>query len=260
MFHWMKMLRRLIGEDITFAWLSGPGLWPVKTNPSQIDQILANLCVNAWDAITGVGKVTIETQMATFDKVYCDDHPGFVPGDFILLAVSDNSCGMDKEILRKLFEPFFTTKGVGQGSGLGLATVYGICKRKNGFDELAILNLNRTMLENLGYTILPASTPAKALRQAEVYADSIRLLLVDVVTPDMNVRELADQLRSLCLACKTLFMSGYTANVIAHHGILAEGVNFIQKPFSRQDLVFKVREVLEQDEKGEIEHHRYHVL
>jgi len=129
----LKMLRRLIGEDIDLVWQPGAHLWPVKMDPSQIDQILANLCVNARDAIAGVGKLTIETGKKTFDQEYCNYHPGFIPGDFVLLAVSDNGCGMDKETLDNLFEPFFTTKEVGKGTGLGLATIYGIVKQNNGF-------------------------------------------------------------------------------------------------------------------------------
>ncbi|MCA1784820.1 MAG: response regulator, partial [Desulfobacteraceae bacterium] len=129
----LTMLRRLIGEDIDLVWQPSDHLWPIKMDPSQIDQILANLCVNARDAIAGVGKLTIETGMKTFDPAYCTDHEGFIPGDFVMLAVSDNGCGMDNETLDNLFEPFFTTKEVGKGTGLGLATVYGIVKQNNGF-------------------------------------------------------------------------------------------------------------------------------
>ncbi|MDZ7666097.1 MAG: PAS domain S-box protein [Desulfotignum sp.] len=129
----LNMLRRLIGEDLDLVWQPGAHLWPVKMDPTQIDQILANLCVNARDAISGVGKLTIETGKKTFDQEYCNDHPGFIPGDFVLLAVSDNGSGMDKETLDNLFEPFFTTKEVGKGTGLGLATVYGTVKQNNGF-------------------------------------------------------------------------------------------------------------------------------
>ncbi|MDZ7663771.1 MAG: ATP-binding protein [Desulfotignum sp.] len=129
----LNMLRRLIGEDINLSWNPGKRLWPVKMDPSQIDQILANLCVNARDAIAGVGKLTIETGMKTFDPAYCAEHAGFIPGDFVMLAVSDDGCGMDKKTLNSLFEPFFTTKDVGKGTGLGLATVYGIVKQNNGF-------------------------------------------------------------------------------------------------------------------------------
>ena len=128
-----RMLKRLIGEDIDLAWLPGKNVSPVKMDPSQLDQILANLCVNARDAITDVGKVTIETGNAAFDKDYCNDHPGFLPGEYVLLAVSDDGCGMEPEMLENIFEPFFTTKESGKGTGLGLATVYGVVRQNNGF-------------------------------------------------------------------------------------------------------------------------------
>lgn len=287
----LKMLRRLIGEDINLAWLPGRGLGMVSMDPSQIDQILANLCVNCRDAIAGVGKITIETGGTTFDAAYCADHAGFTPGEFIRLAVSDDGCGMDQETLDKLFEPFFTTKELGKGTGLGLATVYGIVKQNNGFinvysepgkgttfkiylpvhadgaeklpkkstaaipaaqqatilvveDEAAILRLTRAMLENLGYSVLTANSPGEALRLAEAHAGEIHLLITDVIMPDMDGRELAEQLHARFPRLKTLFMSGYTADVIAHRGILQAGVTFIHKPFSRQDLATTVYEVL----------------
>lgn len=289
----LKILRRLIGEDINLAWLPGPGLWPVKMDPSQIDQILANLCVNARDAIAGVGKVTIETHAVVLDEAYSVDHPGFRVGEYILLAVSDNGCGMDKMTLDKLFEPFFTTKEIGKGTGLGLATVYGIVKQNNGFiniysepekgstfkiyiprfegaaaveqiqprsepersagetvllveDDLSVLQLSQNILEQLGYKVLPAKTPVRAIQLAEEYSGKIDLLISDVVMPEMNGRDLAKRLLSTTPTLKQLFMSGYTGNVIAHHGLLDEGVNFIQKPFSIHNLAAKVREVLNQ--------------
>jgi PAS domain S-box-containing protein len=288
----LKMLRRLIGEDIDLAWLPKTDLWPVKMDPSQIDQLLVNLCVNARDAIADVGKITIETQMVTLDKAYYDDHMEFAPGDFVVLAVSDNGCGMNKEIQDKLFEPFFTTKAERQGTGLGLATVHGIVKQNKGFvnvysepgkgttfkiylprhvdnvvdpqeeslaeiamghgetiliveDEVAILNLSRAMLERLGYTLLTASTVNEAMRLAEEHSGEIHLLITDVIMPEMNGRDLADQMHTLYPDIKILFMSGYTANVIAHHGVLDEEVRFIQKPFSIEELAAKVREALE---------------
>ncbi|MCG2749298.1 MAG: response regulator [Desulfobulbaceae bacterium] len=288
----LKMLRRLIGEDIDLVWLPDSGLWSIKIDPSQIDQILANLCVNARDAITGVGKVTIGTHTVTFDEAYCADHAGFKPGDFVMLAVSDDGQGMDKEILDKIFEPFFTTKGIGQGTGLGLATVYGVVKQNNGFinvysepgqgstfkiylprhasksglmlkespvapdaqgdetillveDDASILGITRLMLEKLGYRVLAASTPNEAIRLAKEHAGEVHLLLTDVVMPEMNGRDLAQELISLYPGIKSLYMSGYTGNVIAHHGILGDGINFMQKPFLKKTLAAKVREALD---------------
>jgi len=289
----ITMLQRLIGEDIHLIWKPCEALWPVKMDPSQIDQILANLCVNARDAIAGVGKLTIETGMVSFDEAYCNDHAGFIPGDFVLLGVSDNGSGMDKKTLSNLFEPFFTTKEMGKGTGLGLATVYGIVKQNKGFinvysepgqgstfkiylprhtaidptapvihteqqdpggnetillveDEPAILNMVRMMLERKGYSVLSAATPAEAIALAKIHADKIHLLMTDVVMPEMNGRDLARHLIAVYPDVKLLFMSGYTANVIAHQGVLDEGVSFIQKPFSRADLLVKLRSVLDE--------------
>jgi CheY-like chemotaxis protein len=129
----LKMLHPLIGEDIELVWYPGEKTWPIQIDPSQIDQILANLCVNARDAISGVGKIIIETGNAEIDKTYCSLHRGFVPGEFVRLMVSDNGKGMDSKVLNNIFEPFFSTKAIGRGTGLGLATVYGIVKQNNGF-------------------------------------------------------------------------------------------------------------------------------
>ncbi|WP_246167033.1 PAS domain-containing protein [Oryzomonas japonica] len=288
----LKMLRRLIGEDIDLAWKPADNLWQVKFDPSQIDQILANLCVNARDAIADVGKITIETGNRIFDQEYCAAHVGFLPGEYVLLAVSDDGCGMDKETMAHIFEPFFTTKGVGRGTGLGLATVYGIVRQNNGFitiysepghgttlrmylpryegaggqvpfedaakpfsggretillveDDSSILKMTKILLEKQGYDVLAASGPSEAIRLAREHAAAIQLLMTDVVMPGMNGRELARNLAQLCPKVKCLFMSGYTANVIAHHGVLDEGVYFISKPFSLPDLAAKVREVLD---------------
>ncbi|MFO7912662.1 MAG: ATP-binding protein [Desulfotignum sp.] len=289
----LQILHRLMGENIDVSWQPADTLWPVKMDPVQIDQILANLCVNARDAIADVGKVAIETGSKSFDQAYCDDHPGFVPGDFVMLAVSDNGCGMDKETRDNMFEPFYTTKKAGKGTGLGLATVYGIVRQNNGFinvysepengttikiylarhteqpeqaqpgkqvqipsghgetilvaeDETVILELACAMLEQLGYTALAAASPEEALHLAKKYAGPIHLLITDVVMPGMNGRDLAAQLAQLRPDLKVVFMSGYTANVIAHHGVLDPDVHFMQKPFSMEDIAAKVREVLEE--------------
>ncbi|MBU4119724.1 MAG: PAS domain S-box protein, partial [Proteobacteria bacterium] len=285
----LKMLQRLIGEDIDLAWLPGHSLWSLKMDPSQLDQILANLAVNARDAIIDNGKITIETENIAFDTAYCADHPDCIPGKYVLLAVSDNGCGMDKETHDQIFEPFFTTKESGKGTGLGLATVYGIVRQNDGFinvysepgqgttfsiylpafadeavsapaktspvqelttgtetvlvveDEAALLSLAKTILERLGYTVLAAGTPMAAIELAQEYKGDIHLLITDVVMPEMNGRELAQRIAVIRPAMQCLYMSGYTADVIAHHGVLEAGIHFIQKPFSIGDLARTIR-------------------
>ncbi|MBC2742647.1 MAG: response regulator [Desulfosarcina sp.] len=266
----LKMIRRLIGEDIDLAWLPGASLWPVKMDPSQIDQIMANLCVNSRDAIEGVGKVTIETGNHTFDEAYCTDHTGFVPGEFVLLAVSDNGCGIDKETLDNIFVVKQNNGFLNVYSEPGKGTTIKIyLPRHKGEaveiqeestvkippgrgetvllveDDLSLLKLALKILDGLGYTVLIAGTPGEAMSLAEAHAGEIHLLVTDVIMPEMNGRELAQRLQSLCPDLKHLFMSGYTANTIAHHGVLDEGVNFIQKPFSQRDLAITVRKVLD---------------
>ncbi len=286
-----KMLRRLIGEDIDLVWVPANNPWPVKVDPGQIDQILANLCVNARDAISGTGKVTIETGTITFDDDYCANHPDFLPGEFVMLAVSDNGCGMVKEIREKIFEPFYTTKGMGEGTGLGLATVYGIVKQNHGFinvysepgrgttfkiylprareqatekpaalleknlrgketvlvveDEAPILALVKNVLERYGYEVLAAESPTKALEMVQGHPGPIQLVITDVVMPEMNGKDLRDKLAQLMPEIRIIFMSGYTANVIAHHGILDEDIHFLQKPFSIKTLLQMMRSVLD---------------
>jgi len=294
----LKMLKRLIGEDIELVWKPGAELWPVKMDSSQVDQILVNLCINARDAISGVGKMTIEVENIAICEDCLATHPGFTMGNFVRISVSDNGCGMDKETLPLIFEPFFTTKEVNQGTGLGLAMVYGAVKQNRGFifarsepgqgttftiylprhvgralevckkepaepllqgqetilvveDEPGILEVTTIMLGMQGYTVLFADTPGKALGVAGEYAGDIHLLLTDVVMPEMNGRDLACNLLSLYPDIKLLFMSGYTSNVLAHQGVLDEGVYFIQKPFSAKDLTTKIREVLD-GEQGPI--------
>ncbi len=288
----LTMLRQLIGEDIALIWKPADNLWMVKMDPTQIDQILANLVVNARDAIKDIGMVTIETANVVLDEAYCTAHAGSVPGQYTLLSVSDNGCGMNPETMASIFEPFFTTKPIGMGTGLGLAMVYGIVKQNNGFidvhsepgkgttfqiyqpryvgkaaqtsseaeeaaatggpetillveDEPEILEVIRMILIKLGYQLLAAATPGEAIRLAEDHAGTIHLLMTDVIMPEMNGRDLAKRLLALYPDLKRLFMSGYTADVIAHHGILEEGVHFIQKPFSIADLAAKVRAALD---------------
>jgi signal transduction histidine kinase/CheY-like chemotaxis protein len=287
----LNMLRTLLGENVSLLWRPGDDLWLVRVDGSQIDQILANLCVNARDAIADVGTVTVETANVTFDESSCAGHPERRVGEFVLLAITDDGHGMGEEVREHIFEPFFTTKQLGQGTGLGLATVYGIVQQNGGFisvrsevgegatlsvhlpryygqaqddvpsfaedrprsrgetvllveDEAAILRLGRTMLERLGYEVLAAATPGEALRLAEQHAGRIDLLVTDVVMPEMNGRRLAERIGALVPDLKCLYMSGYTADVIADQGVLTEGIHFIQKPFTINGLAESVRTAL----------------
>jgi two-component system, cell cycle sensor histidine kinase and response regulator CckA len=288
----LKMLRRLIGEEIELAWIPGADLWSVKIDPAQVDQILANLCVNARDAINGTGRISVETKNIDLKILEGIGQAEFTPGMYVMISVSDNGCGMSADTLEHIFEPFFTTKGIGQGTGLGLATVYGIVKQNEGFinvtsapgkgthikiylprhagepaesqvkthkgilqggkevilmveDEEAILELNKEVLERLGYVVLDATRPDEALQKVRLYEGDIDLIITDVVLPGMNGNELAERVREIRPEIKILFMSGYTADVIAKRGVLEEGFHFIQKPFPLQDLASKVRAVLE---------------
>ena len=288
----LKMLQRLIGEHIKLVWQPSHDQCQVKIDPSQIDQILANLCVNARDAIADTGRITIETGTCSIDADYCTGNPEATPGDYVRLVVSDDGRGMDRETLTHIFEPFYTTKEMGKGTGLGLATVYGAVKQNNGFiniysepgkgttfsihlphyaedmvrkqtegdsqavprgqetillveDEAAILNITAIMLEKQGYTVLKADSPGRAMELAHEHHGAIHLLMTDVIMPEMNGRDLARNILALHPGMKRLFMSGYTADVIAHHGVLDDGVHFIQKPFSLPNMAAKVREVLD---------------
>jgi len=288
-----KMIQRLIGEDIDLAWVSGRELWKVKIDPTQVDQLLANLAVNARDAIGGVGRLTVETGNFISDQEYCAAHPGFAPGQYVRLAVSDDGRGMDKETMGHLFEPFFTTKGQGKGTGLGLATVYGIVKQNRGFidvysqpgqgstftvylprasepevvaeeeaetaalrggtetvlvmeDEAEIRKLAGESLESLGYRVLTASSPQEAIRNVAEHDGPLHLVITDVVMPQMNGRQLFERLAPMRPGLRCLYISGYTADVIADRGVLKEGTRFLGKPFTLDALARKVREVLDQ--------------
>ena len=292
----LKMVRRLIGENIDLAWSPGPGPCTVKMDPAQLDQVLVNLCVNARDAIENVGKLAIETETVFIDERHCASQDDLAPGEYAMLAVRDDGCGMDAETLAHVFEPFFTTKAMGEGTGMGLATVYGIVRQNGGGidvqseagkgttfriyiplnrvessdkpdakarkipvsrgetvlvveDDPNLLEMSMMMLQTLGYEVLYAAVPNEAIRIAQETDGRIDMFVTDVVMPEMNGRELAARLREIRPGIRHLFMSGYTADVIVHEGLLDErmanaDVHFIQKPFSLQDLAVKIREVL----------------
>ncbi|MBN1321947.1 MAG: PAS domain S-box protein [Thermoleophilia bacterium] len=290
----LDMLRRLIGEDVELVWLPGSDLGAVKMDPSQLDQVLMNLVANARDAITVAGKVTIETAAVSLDEGFCVEHEGCGPGDYVLLSVSDTGSGMEKETLGHLFEPFFTTKETGKGTGLGLATVYGIVKQNDGYievrsdlglgtvarvylprqtepavederqavvatplgggetllvveDEASVLRLTERVLQRLDYAVLSAQSPAEALRVAETHPGQIALLITDVIMPEMSGLDLAERLATIRPGLKTLYVSGYAADVISERGLLKTGVHFLQKPFEPRELAASVRAVLDQE-------------
>jgi len=289
-----KMLGRLIGEDIELKTILEPELGKVNSDSGHIDQVIMNLAVNARDAMPRGGKLTIETTNVELDKDYFRTHGVEEhPGPYVMLAVSDTGIGMDKETRSHIFEPFFTTKKKGEGTGLGLSTVYGIVKQSGGFiwvysepgggstfkfylprvgsdaepvkkertpmedfsgfetvliveDNNALRNLARKILHRYGYRVLDAKQGEDALRVTDEHKDSIHLMLTDVVMPGMSGRKLAELLKPLYPDMKIIYMSGYTDDSIVNHGVLAKGLEFLQKPFTPEDLASKVREVLDQ--------------
>ncbi|HAE38027.1 MAG TPA: hybrid sensor histidine kinase/response regulator [Candidatus Riflebacteria bacterium] len=286
----LNMLRRLLGENINLTWLPQNGLWPVKLDPAQLDQILANICINSRDAISGSGSIIIETSNAIFDSEYCFAHQGFVPGEFAMIAISDNGCGMSKEALKHIYEPFFTTKGMAAGTGMGLPTVYGIVKQNNGFiniyselnrgtsvkiylprlvnettpqpkpqkaavkgnnellllveDEPTLMKMTKMLLERLGYQVMAAGTPGKALEIARSEKGSIQLLITDIVMPEMDGVALSEQIKKIHPEIRTLFMSGYTSGMVTSNDIVKTGCHFIQKPFSIEEMAKLVDKIL----------------
>lgn len=287
----LKMLRRLIGEDIELAWSPGPDLWLVRMDPVQVDQIMANLAVNARDAMPGVGRLTIRTENFSLAGNPSAEHPNVAPGEYVRLSVGDTGVGMDESVRVHLFEPFFTTKATGQGTGLGLATIYGAVKQNQGHIEVdsepgrgttfhiyipralpgalagskdraaplptghetillvedaePLVKLVANLLEKNGYRVLKANRPSAALALAGQQGGPIHLVITDVIMPDMNGRELVEQVRRLHPDIRVLFMSGYPADVIARQGILEDGTAFIQKPAHSQVLLAKMREILD---------------
>lgn len=285
-----KTITRLIGEDIDLKFYPAGDLWAIKFDPVQIEQILINLAINARDAMHKGGKLVIETSNITVDSSFCDSHMEIVPGDYVRLTVSDTGSGIDRANLPYVFEPFFTTKEFGKGTGLGLATVYGIIKQNDGFisvysepgqgstfkiylprtieelivaprtpeapvrsgsgtillveDDEMVLKMVSDMLEALGYMVIASESPVDALSLCQKGVTPIDLVITDVVMPQMSGKELRDKLIAFNPEMKILFMSGYTSNIIAQHGVLEEGMQFIQKPFSISLLAEKIRQML----------------
>ena len=291
-----KMLRRLIGEDIELETVLDPGLAKIKADQTQIEQVILNLCVNARDAMPDGGKLIIHTENTEMTEADIRRYSYPVkPGPYVLLTVSDTGIGMNAETQARVFEPFFTTKEKGKGTGMGLATVYGIVKQSDGYievhsepgagtffkiylpqatgtaeisegdkkltvplreqghetilvveDESALRKLTVNVLPTLGYTVLAAANGKEAVELSQQYPDTIHLLLTDVVMPGMNGRALAEQLALTRPNMQVLYMSGHTGQGVGQ-GVLAPGSNFIPKPFTREKLADKIRQLLRSD-------------
>jgi CheY-like chemotaxis protein len=294
-----KMLKRLIGEDIELGTVLAPSLGRVKADPGQIEQVLMNLVVNARDAMPRGGHLTIETGNAELDETYASNHITVNPGPHVMLAVADTGVGMTPETQAHIFEPFFTTKEQGKGTGLGLATVYGIVKQSGGSvwayselgqgsvfkiylpmvgdapegepvkaelgsssgtetilvveDEEGVRSLINLALVSSGYEVLETNSPDDALEICAKYDGPIHLLLTDVVMPQMSGPMVAEKVVALRPDIKVLYMSGYTDDSVVRHGVLAQEMPFIQKPFSPIALRNKIREVLGGENKQEME-------
>jgi CheY-like chemotaxis protein len=284
------LLRRTLGEEVELETSTHKELWNTSLDPNQFENVIINLAVNARDAMNGTGKLTIEVGNAVLDEHYCRLHPEVLPGQYVLLAVSDTGSGMTPDVMERAFEPFFTTKPEGRGTGLGLSMVYGFVKQSGGHlklyselghgttiklympraveaesvdakvdlgpieggtetilvveDDAEVRTTVVEMVSELGYRVLKAVDAASALviLQSGV---PIELLFTDVVMPGpVRSPELARQAKELNPDIEVLFTSGYTENAIVHGGRLDAGVQLLSKPYSREDLARKLRQLL----------------
>jgi len=286
-----NMLARLLGEDVDLRVAMAEGLGLVRLDPGQLEQILVNLAINARDAMPSGGRLILEGFNVDLDENYVATHPQVAAGKYVQLNVSDTGQGMSAEVKGKIFEPFFTTKPKGRGTGLGLATTFGIVKQTGGGievysdlgvgttfkiylprvdsrsefhvetsdsqalqghetvllveDDVSVRVMTYNMLRHMGYEVLQATGGLEALSMMAQYGGTIDLLLTDVVMPGMDGRELAEELRKHRPQTNVLFTSGYAEDVIVHHGIVDQDLNFIPKPFTMQSLGIKLREVLD---------------
>ena len=286
-----KMLPRLVGEDIDVRIVQGKDLRAIKADPSQIEQVIMNLVVNARDAMPDGGKLTIETANLYFDEQDARHH-NVQKGDYVLLAVSDTGHGMDERTRVHIFEPFFTTKEAGKGTGLGLATVYGIVSQSNGYiwvysepghgttfkiyfpatfaavpvatvarpeltvcgretillveDETGLRELLAHVLRDKGYHVLEAGSGPEAFRAVAGHQGPIHLVLTDVILPEMRGQQVAEEISRRYPDTAIMYMSGYTDNALMHGGSLPEGTKFLQKPFTPDVVLRRIREILDE--------------
>ncbi|ATB48188.1 response regulator [Corallococcus macrosporus] len=285
-----ELLRRALGEDVALETIIGGGLWNAFADPNQLENVILNLAINARDAMDGEGKLTVEAGNAMLDDHYAQLHPDVVPGQHVMLAISDTGCGMRPEVMERAFEPFFTTKPEGRGTGLGLSMVYGFVKQTGGHikiysevghgttikiylprslqaelpraevvpeqveggtetllvveDDAEVRATAVEMLTELGYRVLKASDGQSALAVVQS-GIPIDLLFTDVVMPGpVRSPELARKAKALYPDLEVLFTSGYTENAIVHGGRLDPGVQLLSKPYRREDLARKIRQLL----------------
>jgi CheY-like chemotaxis protein len=286
------MLRRLIGEDIEVVITLGSSLGCIKADPGQLDQVVLNLAVNARDAMPQGGRLSIETANVQLDETYAMQHVSVRPGHYVRLAVTDNGIGMDEQTKQRIFEPFFTTKEKGRGTGLGLATVYGIVKQSGGYvwvygepghgttfkiylpraveaatgprpmltrktsptgsetillveDERSVRLLARKILERAGYAVVDAESPRQAEELFQREAGRIHLLVTDLIMPGSSGPAMFARLSRERPDLKVLYISGYTDDAFVHQAGLPADVPFLQKPFTADGLLCKVREVID---------------
>ncbi|MCP4360614.1 MAG: response regulator [Chloroflexi bacterium] len=289
-----RLLRRLINADIELVTLPDHDLDFVKVDPGQVEQVLVNLVVNARDAMPNGGKLTIRTANEVLNEQYAQQHVDVLPGHYVCLSVSDTGAGMTGEVQARIFDPFFTTKEPGRGTGLGLATCYGIVKQNEGHiqvesvlgegtvfkiflpqvpgtpasqltgrtssslpegeemilvveDEPAVRQIVTELLEQQGYSVITAVNGEDALRLVEKneIANEVDLLLTDIVMPRLTGTALADKVKTRFPQMKIVFMSGYADESLANVGTMESGITFIQKPFTMDVLVRKIRQVLD---------------
>jgi two-component system, cell cycle sensor histidine kinase and response regulator CckA len=286
-----KMLGRLIGEDIEIVSVLCGELGTIKADPNQIEQVLMNLAINSRDAMPGGGRIIIETTNLEIDETFGRQYPPIEPGRYVRLTVSDTGTGMDLETQTHIFEPFFSTKPPGQGTGLGLSTVFGIVQQSGGamavYSELghgttfkvylprcddppspvqrektkpvrggtetillvddadALRILTRRLLEDSGYTVLDSGNPAEALHIAEEHQGPLPLMITDVIMPGFSGSVLAERVAVFRPETKVLYASGYNDNSIEQLRVQGQNYAFLEKPFTREDLLKKVRELLD---------------
>jgi len=289
--HIGTMLNRLIGDDIELVCVLSRDLGTVKADPSQVQQVLMNLALNARDAMPRGGKVTISTANMEIDETYAGQQAFSKPGSYVTLIVSDTGIGMDKATQSRMFEPFFSTKEAGKGTGLGLSTVYGIVKQSGGWisaysepghgttfkiyfprceeapaiipqekvaplrggsetillvdDAAPLRKLTRRLLEDCGYTVFDAGDAVEAIGMAGQHLGPLPLMITDVVMPGLSGPDLAKKLGPSRPETRVLYTSGYIDDAIIGPLVTGSHSAFLEKPFSRDALVRKVRELLD---------------